>query len=381
MPHDGSASKRPLKRPAPLKSSNLPQSSAHVPGKIARKVPKITPAAGSDESEDEFVAGTLRKIKALPAPPPSKPSSSIGGVPSSSNSGAPGRFRAVGVKRHPLRRGAAVPADELGEAAAGLARLTIMRLDKAVKLPGWARHVQPYTPLLQSSTSPDKDTNSTKDTNYNPSNGQIVNTRSILSFNFAALGRGNFLGVIVNAPLSEDPNSGVTASQLACMSLPECLAADAIVCMWASKQNVGEAVGCMAKVWGCKYVENLTWVHLAPGGDVARAPAPFTRSSHSTLLMGRRGGGDLELRHQRNPDVIVQPALGGGRFPDVVREMLETLLPEGKLGGRGGGGDGNGKSGGERVPGVPRFLEVAFHGAEPGVRPGWVKLVESELSS
>jgi hypothetical protein len=101
--------------------------------------------------------------------------------------------------------------------------------------------------------------------------------------------------------------------------------------------------------------------------------------------MGRRGGGELELRHQRSPDVIVEPVLGGGRFPDSVREMMETLLPESKHGKqeKKGGGGGNGKTqqpsqqeGKEKRGGGPRFLEISFHGAEPGLRSGWVKLIQ-----
>ena len=357
----------------------------------------------SEESEDEFVAGTLRKIKAIPTSTtaaPTKPSSRTPiDHPSESTTGSSlstlpkGRFKG-GPRQHPLRgrrgrsttvavsaSGDAHVGDSEAAAAAGIERLTILRLDKDQKLPGWGRQVLPYTPLLQNNNkssinslkNPDALTTITFD-----HGGQIVHTPSILSFDFATLGQGNFLGVIINAPLSADPNHGITAGQLACIDLSECLAGDAIVCIWASKEHVAEAVGCMAKVWGCKYVENLTWVHLSPNGDVARAPAPLTRASHATLLMGRRGGGDLELRHQRNPDVIVQPAMGNGRFPDAVREMLETLLPEPKHAEQ---GEKKSAAGGDRpvrTLGSPRFLEVAFHGAEPEIRPGWVKLVQTE---
>ena len=222
--------------------------------------------------------------------------------------------------------------------------------------------------------------------------GSVIETANVLSFPFYSLHSHSFIGVIINAPLSDDPTTGITPTQLATLPLPDCLASDAIVGVWAQKQFVGPVVQCMSSAWGCKYVENLTWVHLSPGGDVARGEAPFTRASHSTLVMGRRssssrGGGELELRHQRSADVIVEAVRGGGRFPDAAREMLETLLPVRKKGKKGeeGGVDAEKGGGGEEdndgttttvVSTASRFLEVALHGAEVGVRPGWVKVVQ-----
>jgi hypothetical protein len=115
--------------------------------------------------------------------------------------------------------------------------------------------------------------------------------------------------------------------------------------------------------WGYAYVENLTWVWKRPNNEIAAAPAPYAASSHLTLLIFRREGAaagprrrrpgtertgraelgpraaracsaapqllprlppplcpgegrDIELRHQRSPDVVfdcVVPAPGGQR--------------------------------------------------------------------
>ena len=260
-------------------------------------------------------------------------------------------------------------------------RMNIIRLDREKNLPGWvAREVKPYCPPLI-----DNLLNKTDDASASiaEKGSKILFTKDILAFDFASLGSETITGVIINAPLSEHPHHGITINQLTTLGLADCLASDAIVCIWATKEYIGQAATCMTKAWGCKYVENLTWVHIAPNGDVAKGPSTLTRTSHSTLLMGRRGGGELELRHQRSPDVIVEPVRGGGKFPDTVREMMETLLPESKhakqgktLGGKATQQQQQEKEKKGGVKSGARFLEISFHGAEPGVRPGWVKLVQ-----
>ena len=42
--------------------------------------------------------------------------------------------------------------------------------------------------------------------------------------------------------------------------------------------------------WGYAYVENLTWVQMAPNNTVLTAPAPYAQRSHLTLFIFRRAG-------------------------------------------------------------------------------------------
>lgn len=360
---------------------------------------KLTSSAGGggidSDSEDEFIAGTLRKVKTVAHPLPTAVRScgtTSDTINYSSNSNA-GKAAALIGKRQAPRRRPALLADGIAAVAIQqefddkeMERLKIIRLDKENKVPGWvAREVQPYYPLNLRNTTSDARTATAA---TSPAvDSKAVFTDDIFTFNFASLSREAITGVIINAPLSDNPQNGITISRLTTLPLADCLATDAIVCLWATKQHVGQAVKCMAKAWECKYVENLTWVHIAPNGDVARGPSTLTRMSHSTLLMGRRGSGELELRHQRRPDVIVEPVRGGGRFPDSVREMMETLLPEVKHGKQHGKGGGGGTCTAQQLqPGKvqekekrgagPRFLEISFHGAELGERSGWVKLIQ-----
>ena len=326
---------------------------------------------GDTDSDDEFVQNTnapVRKKARLPpssllVPPPPPPPMTTS------------MSMSKGVKKHKKRalvrsissskvftikmNDSSTSGDQARhDAGQQHAHITTIRLDKdRASWPGWnPRAVKSYDPVLDFRQ------------NTTATSSSVITTPCILSFDFSSLTtphhpNDKFTGVIINAPLSDDPRTGVTCLQLASMSLRDCLAPDAIVCVWASKGLVGQAVGCLSQGWGCKYVENLTWVHVDANHQVLVAPTSSSlfSSSHSTLVMGRKGGGkDLELRHQRSPDVILEPVMDGGRFPDGVREMMELLLPPPAAT----------KSAGRR-----RFLEVAFHGAEPGERDGWVKLV------
>jgi hypothetical protein len=42
--------------------------------------------------------------------------------------------------------------------------------------------------------------------------------------------------------------------------------------------------------WGYVYVENLTWVLMAPNNTILRLPHTFTNKSHISILIFRREG-------------------------------------------------------------------------------------------
>ena len=45
---------------------------------------------------------------------------------------------------------------------------------------------------------------------------------------------------------------------------------------------------------GYAYVENLTWVQMAPNNTAVTAPAPYAQRSHLTLFIFRRAGAWLQ---------------------------------------------------------------------------------------
>jgi hypothetical protein len=58
----------------------------------------------------------------------------------------------------------------------------------------------------------------------------------------------------------------------------------------------------MAK-FGFVYVENLVWVKQTTNNWTERQDYRYFRKSKMTLVLFRKGDG-IELRHQRNPDVV-----------------------------------------------------------------------------
>jgi len=232
-------------------------------------------------------------------------------------------------------------------------------------------------------------------------------TADLCKFDFGQLQRREFLGVMINTGWEREPgqaaaggaqqqqqqqrqqqqlsNSAATTGspagaapavdggsslaatraqvvrRLAALPLPT-LCPRGFVFVWARKQHLSAIVSQLYS-WGFAYVENLTWVWKQPNNTVARLPHAFTASSHLTLLIFRREGQgrDIELRHQRSPDVVfdcIAPAPGREwRVPQEVYSTLETLLPT-------GGG---------------AFLEL--WAAAEHARPGWTHVAEAAAAA
>ena len=62
--------------------------------------------------------------------------------------------------------------------------------------------------------------------------------------------------------------------------------------------QIAEIVSLMDK-WGFCYVENLTWVHMAPNNTVVAAPSLYARRSHLSLFIFRKSG-VLSADHTKN---------------------------------------------------------------------------------
>lgn len=135
--------------------------------------------------------------------------------------------------------------------------------------------------------------------------------------------------------------------------------------MWVEKEVLSPVVDVLARA-RFVYVENLTWVHLRPNNRCAAGGAAVTARSHRTLLLFRRDtrefprGKDIELRHQRSPDVDAAVVYAGadGRLltPEAAYAAIETLLPQGYTPGQRG-----------------RFLELWAH--QEIKRPGWTHVL------
>lgn len=113
----------------------------------------------------------------------------------------------------------------------------------------------------------------------------------------------------------------------------------------------------MMENWGFIYVENLVWLKQDVNNKLAKQEYSYFRKSKKTLLIFKNADG-LELRHQRNPDVVfdfvrerkthqldimLTPCIGYQQNignveekPEFVYHIIETLLPNSKYDGKSG---------------------------------------------
>lgn len=105
--------------------------------------------------------------------------------------------------------------------------------------------------------------------------------------------------------------------------------------IWIEKEYIAKFV-LMAKKWKFHYVENLVWIKRNVNNKFHRESYIFFAKSKLTLLILRKGG-EMELRHQRNSDVVEffvhrsKDDVDGCREckpNEYVYRVIETLLPE-----------------------------------------------------
>lgn len=98
--------------------------------------------------------------------------------------------------------------------------------------------------------------------------------------------------------------------------------------IWTEKELIPRVLT-MAQKWGFHYVENFAWVKFDVNNKIHTEDYAYFRKSKLTLLMLRKPG-DIELRHQRNPDVKFDFVRKGRERLPFVFDIIETLLPTAK---------------------------------------------------
>ncbi|KAK9840812.1 hypothetical protein WJX81_006676 [Elliptochloris bilobata] len=268
--------------------------------------------------------------------------------------GEPGkRRRAARGTPRPLRAGGpAKPRHHIvthyNTVTQALIRRKVKAVDKNalvhIKVPlplplSWGRTVAPYAPpserVLSAPAAACGDEN--VDANADPvaraaqTEAVGIVADDVVKADWSSL-KTRFQAVLVNGGWEVD--GGDAAARLAKVPLPR-LVPVGFVFVWAQKHHVAALVRQLYR-WGFCYIENLTWVQMAANNTVLTLPAPYAQRSHLTLLIFRKDGEgkDIELRHQRNPDVVFDCLRAGcGSAFDAPEEALvaiETLLPTGK---------------------------------------------------
>ncbi|KAG0177213.1 hypothetical protein DFQ28_006409 [Apophysomyces sp. BC1034] len=144
----------------------------------------------------------------------------------------------------------------------------------------------------------------------------------------------SFSAVYMDPPLllpGEEPSPGkIDIDELAKLNVPEIVSAGFLF-IWLEKEWLQRIVRIASK-WGFKYVENFCWIKKNINNQIHRSEYTYFNKSKLSLLIFRKEG-DIELRHQRNPDCVfdyVKPLLPDEvteKKPAFMYDVIETLLP------------------------------------------------------
>ncbi|CAO3587848.1 unnamed protein product [Absidia cylindrospora] len=167
-----------------------------------------------------------------------------------------------------------------------------------------------------------------------PPGSRSLQVPSILDADLTTYG-DNFSAIYMDPPLllpGEDPVPGkITIEDLAKLNVNQVVKAGFLF-VWIEKEWIRELVR-ITKDWGFKYVENFCWIKKNINNHIARQPFEYFSKSKLSLLIFRKEG-EIELRHQRNPDCVfdfIKPMLPGEiseAKPAFMYHIIETLLPQ-----------------------------------------------------
>ncbi|KAI7904431.1 uncharacterized protein BX663DRAFT_535836 [Cokeromyces recurvatus] len=190
---------------------------------------------------------------------------------------------------------------------------------------------------------------------------------NIISTNLTQYGT-NFSAVYMDPPLllpGEEPCPGkITIEEFANLNVSD-IVQSGFLFIWVEKEWLQKLVSITSK-WGFKYVENFCWIKKNINNQIAKSQYTYFNKSKLSLLIFRKEG-DIELRHQRNPDCIfdfIRPKLSDEiteKKPPFVYKVIETLLP-------------NAVYNVEKNPNGDKLLEL--WSKKGSKRQGWTTVVE-----
>ncbi|CAG8445242.1 11759_t:CDS:2 [Ambispora leptoticha] len=157
--------------------------------------------------------------------------------------------------------------------------------------------------------------------------------KDVLSMDLTTLGK-NFQAVYIDPPLllpEESPSPGkITMNELRQLEIPKILL-KGFLFIWAEKEYLPDILQ-MAESWNFRYVENFCWIKKNINNQFAKLPSRYFNKSKLSLLVFRKEG-DIEIRHQRNPDCVfdfIKPCSEGmltEQKPPIIYDVIETMLP------------------------------------------------------
>ena len=154
-------------------------------------------------------------------------------------------------------------------------------------------------------------------------------TGSIKDLQWLEPGQFSVQGILMRPPFDEEEFTVKKWAKFMQRLLPKVMP-DGYLFIWVEREELAEVLRASEKYLSFKYVENLCWIRRDLGNRIMKETprkSGFFYKSKMTLLILRRDPNNLcKLRHQRNPDCILD-FVGPGRMPDGrVYDVIETLL-------------------------------------------------------
>eukprot|EP01119_Soliformovum_irregulare_P009145 TRINITY_DN22305_c0_g1_i1.p1 TRINITY_DN22305_c0_g1~~TRINITY_DN22305_c0_g1_i1.p1 ORF type:complete len:508 (+),score=100.70 TRINITY_DN22305_c0_g1_i1:135-1658(+) len=148
------------------------------------------------------------------------------------------------------------------------------------------------------------------------------------NFNFKS--EGNRWAAILLDPPWGVGRGQITPKALKRMNQFPQLIENGFIFIWIEKELTMEIAN-ICQEWGFKYVENVVWLKQKIDFEPYIESSTYFNKRKMTLHIWRKGGKDLDLRHQRNPDVVFdfvrKDKNGREDKPEFIYEIIETLLP------------------------------------------------------
>ena len=170
---------------------------------------------------------------------------------------------------------------------------------------------------------------------YNPKNGECeeIETNSIVNdSSWYSDGSISVQGILMRPPFSDrfTVNHWIKFMKKLLPAVMEC----GYLFIWVEREDLADVVRAAERYLSFKHVENLCWIRRDLGNRLMREEGLLFNKSKMTLLALRNDpNSKCKLRHQRNPDCIID-FVGPGRMPDGrTYDVIETLLDGSKLNG------------------------------------------------
>lgn len=156
----------------------------------------------------------------------------------------------------------------------------------------------------------------------------FIDTPDILTTDFTQLGK-------FSAVLMDPPWHRMKPEDLIKIPMYTIANRESYLFLWVKKTYIADVLRLVERRWKFKYVENLCWVMEMPNHTYVMEESTYIKKSHQTMLIFKKEpkkvkGDKMEIRHQRNADVIFDffDDKHPREKPRRIYEYLETLLPE-----------------------------------------------------